>query len=157
YPDALVNATHSTSYLGSLVADRYPSTTREWVRSEVYEKGLGIRDVASWELDQLWMNRTDAYRANRVLADAISRRAQVGWSTAGHSGVDVNLYAYGHNATGLAGCVENTEVGEFVAHTMGLNLDVVTIELNKNLKWFDRDAGNATTRTTEYAHYHGDF
>jgi len=72
YPDALQNATHSTSYLGQLVASRYPSTTRDWVQTEIYEKGLGIMDVASWELDQLWQERTDAYKANRVLADAVS-------------------------------------------------------------------------------------
>ena len=71
YPDALQNATHSTSYLGQLVASRYPSTTREWVQTEVYEKGLGIMDVASWELDQLWQESTDAYKANGVLADAV--------------------------------------------------------------------------------------
>jgi len=61
----------------------------------------------------------------------ISRRAQVGWSSAGHSGVDVNLYAYGLNATGLAGNRENTEIGEHIASLLGLNLDVVTLELNK--------------------------
>ncbi|GAA5864061.1 hypothetical protein JCM1840_000690 [Sporobolomyces johnsonii] len=158
YPDALINATHSTSYLGSLVASRYPSTTRDWVQTEIYEKGLGIMDVAGWELDQLWMNRTDAYRANRVLADAISRRAQVGWSTAGHSGVDVNFYATGYNSTGLTGNVENVDIGEHIAHNMGLNLDVVTIELKQALQsWFSDTLGQSTSRTSLLKHYHGDF
>ncbi|GAA5940885.1 hypothetical protein JCM1841_000415 [Sporobolomyces salmonicolor] len=157
YPDVLINATHSTSYLGSLVASRYPSTTRDWVQTEIYEKGLGIMDVAGWELDQLWMNRTDAYRANRVLADAISRRGQVGWSTVGHSGVDVNLYAAGYNSTGLTGNVENIDIGEHIAHNMGLNLDVVTIELNQNLQsWFSDTLGQSTSRTSLLKHYHGD-
>ncbi|GAA6006938.1 hypothetical protein JCM11491_001447 [Sporobolomyces phaffii] len=158
YPEALHDATHSTSFLGKHIADRYPMTTRDWVRTEIYEKGLGIKDVANWELDALWKERSDSYKANRVLADAVSRRAQVGWSTAGHSGVDVNLYAYGHNSTGLQGCVENTQVGEFIAHTMGLNLDVVTIELNKNLKsWFSPDVGHSLERTNGLKHYEGEF
>lgn len=80
------------------------------------------------------------------LFSQISRRAQLGWSTAGHSGVDVNFYAYGfvgsagdyrrtshadsdpipprrHNSTGLIGNVENTDVGTHIATNMGLNLD----------------------------------
>ncbi|GAA5872362.1 hypothetical protein JCM16303_004491 [Sporobolomyces ruberrimus] len=158
YPEVLNNATRSTSYLGKEIADRYPMTTRDWIESEVFVKGLGIRDVGKWEMDQVWMNRSDAYKASRVLADSVSRRAQVGWSTAGHSGVDVNLYAYGHNSTGLKGCVENVHVGEFVAHTMGLNLDVVTLELNKDLKsWYDPNAGHSEARTHGLKHYEGEF
>ncbi|BGP40685.1 vacuolar alkaline phosphatase [Rhodotorula kratochvilovae] len=154
YPDMLANATHSTSYLGALFASQYPAATREWVVSELFIKGLGITDAASAEVDAVWMARTDAYGANRALADAISRRAQVGWSTAGHSGIDVNLYAAGHNSTGLTGNVENTDIGEHIAHNMVL----VTIELAKGAKsWFDASAGNGTSRTSGLQHYHGDF
>ncbi|GAA5948464.1 hypothetical protein JCM3765_004891 [Sporobolomyces pararoseus] len=159
FPEVLQNSTHSTNYLGKLLTNRYPMTTRDWVVTEIYEKGLGIFDSEKWELDELWEFRTDSSKASRVLADAISRRAQIGWSTSGHTGVDVNLYVYGHNSTGLKGCVDNTEVGEFIAHTMGLNLDVVTLELNKNLKsWFDPTAGNVTNRSTsDLKHYEGEF
>ncbi|GAA5936605.1 alkaline phosphatase PHO8 [Sporobolomyces koalae] len=154
YPEVLENATHSTSFLGKQVADKYPDTTREWVQKEIYEKGLGIFDVATREIDQLWIARRDAYKANRVLADAVSRRAQIGWSTAGHSGVDVNLYAYGHNSTGLNGCIENTQVGEFIAHTMA----IVTLELNKGSEsWFSPKSGHAVNRTQAFKHYEGDF
>ncbi|KAM0789355.1 hypothetical protein ACM66B_000186 [Microbotryomycetes sp. NB124-2] len=159
YPDALANATHSTSYLGALIANT-TSVSRSWLRDEVYGKGLGISDVTDGEINELWPYRYDAYRANRVLADAISRRAQVGWSTAGHSGVDVNLYASGVNASGIAGNVENTDIGEHIAHMMGLNLDVVTLELNKNLGWHHTTLGKSPSskaNRTQVAHYHGDF
>lgn len=53
----------------------------------------------------------------------LSRRTQVGWSTSGHSGVDVPLYAFGYNSTGLTGNVENVEIGEHIAHAMGLGLE----------------------------------
>ncbi|GAA5851701.1 hypothetical protein JCM8547_001179 [Rhodosporidiobolus lusitaniae] len=158
YPDALSNATHSTSYLGSFIVSRYPSITRDEIVQEVFVEGLGILDASKEEVDRVWQRRTDAYWANRVLADAISRRAQVGWSTAGHSGVDVNLYAYGHNSTGLVGNVENVDIGEHIAHTMGLNLEVVTSELVKtSSKWLRAAAGNSTERTSGLQHYHGDF
>lgn len=148
YPDALLNATHSTEYLGAVVAAK-SGITREWLRSDIYETGLGIMDATSDEIETLWPHRGTAYRANRVLADAvgasstahqfisslpppqISRRAQIGWSTAGHSGVDVNLYSYGLNSTGLAGNRENTEIGVHLAELMGLNLETITLELNR--------------------------
>jgi alkaline phosphatase len=91
----------------------------------------------------------------------------------------VNLYAYGLNATGLAGNRENTEIGEHIASLLGLNLDVVTLELNKcgeslqklysftdpspsrrDVSWHSTSAGKSpqtTQRRTEVKHYHGDF
>lgn len=46
----------------------------------------------------------------KAIAEVASRRAQVGWSSSGHTGVDINLYAYGHGAEGLRGNIENTDV-----------------------------------------------
>lgn len=43
-----------------------------------------------------------------VLADLISRRAEVGWSTSGHTGVDVPVHVLGSRH--LKGNIENTEV-----------------------------------------------
>lgn len=71
YPDVLFRATRSTSYLGELFASRYPAATRDWVVSELFNKGLGINDTARWEVDEVWTERTNAYRANRALADAV--------------------------------------------------------------------------------------
>lgn len=76
YPDALLNATHSTEHLGAVVAAN-SSVTREWLRSEIYGKGLGITDVEDKEIDQLWPHRQNAYWSNRVLADAVSRPSLV--------------------------------------------------------------------------------
>lgn len=149
YPDALRNATHSTEHLGALVHNSTTDTvTSDWVRSTIYEAGLGITDASTSEVEEIISNRRNAYRVNRLLADAvrlfgsvltmngaehvqISRRAQIGWSTAGHSAVDVPLYAYGYNSTGLVGGHENTDVGDFIAHTMGLHPEVITIDLKK--------------------------
>ncbi|KAG0665215.1 hypothetical protein C6P46_000314 [Rhodotorula mucilaginosa] len=157
YPETLANATQSTTFLGHKLADE-AEPTEDWIKSELFERGLGIVDASSKELDDVWKARTNAYRANRLLADAISRRAQLGWSTAGHSGVDVNLYAYGYNSTGLVGNVENTDIGLHIANNMRLNLDVISIELNKHLhSWFDPGAGKQPDRRIGLAHYHGDF
>lgn len=64
----------------------------------------------------------------------ISRRAQLGWSTHGHSGVDVNLYAYPHDlAEPLMGGHENTDICDFIKETMLIDLGPVTADLNRRV------------------------
>jgi hypothetical protein len=53
-------------------------------------------------------SKTDLGRAEKK----ISRRSQIGWSTHGHSGVDVNLYAAGYRSNELRGSRENFEVSD---------------------------------------------
>jgi alkaline phosphatase len=43
-----------------------------------------------------------------IFADLVSRRAEIGWSTSGHTGVDVPVHVLGSND--LKGNMENTEV-----------------------------------------------
>jgi len=57
----------------------------------------------------------------------VNFRAELGWTTHGHSGVDVNLYAYGPMASELAGNRENTEIGEFIIDVLGLDLSAVEL------------------------------
>lgn len=77
YPDALLNATQSTEFLGSKIARMYSQesadVTREWIRSELYERGLGISDASEDEIDRSWDERGNAYRSNRILANAVRR------------------------------------------------------------------------------------
>lgn len=54
----------------------------------------------------------------------------MGWSTHGHSAVDVNIYASSPEvARKLAGNHENTEVGEFIREYLDVDLEAVTEEL----------------------------
>jgi alkaline phosphatase len=55
----------------------------------------------------------------------VSRRAQTGWSTHGHSGADVNIYTSSLSlAAPLRGNHENTEVGEFLRSFLDLDDEV---------------------------------
>lgn len=49
-----------------------------------------------------------------------STRARIGWTTTGHSGVDVNLYAYGQGSEGLRGSHANTDIGKFIFQQLGI-------------------------------------
>ncbi len=64
-----------------------------------------------------------------VLAGLMSKRANIGWTTSGHTGEEVTLYTYAPDGQRLAGVVENTQIAEYIAKNLGINLD----DLNKKL------------------------
>ncbi|KAJ2587671.1 vacuolar alkaline phosphatase [Coemansia sp. RSA 1722] len=89
---------------------------------------MGVRDASHEEITSVAME-TDSVRLRQLLSTAISDRAQIGWATHGHSAVDVNLYAYGKDAHVLRGNHENTDIGQFIIDSLGLDLDAVTNQI----------------------------
>lgn len=65
----------------------------------------------------------------RALSEIESRRVRVGWSTGGHTAVDVGLYAFGPGSERFRGLHENTDVARLIAELLGLDLDAVTARL----------------------------
>ncbi|KAI9321349.1 alkaline-phosphatase-like protein [Dichotomocladium elegans] len=136
YPDVLVKATQSTVALATKILAHDTKLTDEFLAKDILEKGLGITDATSTELGRL--KRTKSIkRLDLYLAEMISIRAQLGWATHGHSGVDVNLYAYGPQSDLLRGSHENTDIGDFIAQMLDLNLDELTTVLNENNEGFN--------------------
>jgi alkaline phosphatase len=91
YPGVLANASHSAEYLSrelhSYLSSSSSASTADrmaHVKSKLVEEGLGIHDVTDSELSDLL--NPDAWPATYLFADMISRRAQTGWTTHGHSG-----------------------------------------------------------------------
>ncbi|KAF7862703.1 hypothetical protein EAF04_007576 [Stromatinia cepivora] len=134
YPEVLANASHSSEYLSRAlrahIASSGSSTEgeaayRRFVKEELVEGGLGVMDASDEEIDLIISNPAlSAY----AFADIISRRAQIGWSTHGHSAVDVNIYGYGADV--LRGNHENIEVGKFLRDYLNVDVDAITTELN---------------------------
>jgi alkaline phosphatase len=56
----------------------------------------------------------DYYRSLKVITDIINEHSYTGWTTQGHTGVDVNLYAYGPASAELVGNWDNTKLAEFM-------------------------------------------
>ncbi|KAG8533641.1 uncharacterized protein KY384_001382 [Bacidia gigantensis] len=170
YPDMLVNGTHSASFLahelkghmGSPMGSS-ESAMKTFIRSQIVEAGLGVKDVTDGEIDEIWdsVHPDPKQQTGYLLADMISRRAQIGWSSHGHSAVDVNIYASSPDAAKpLIGNHENTEIGEFMASYLDLDLGKITEELQakapKEESWkgalvSDEDSNEGLD------HYHGEF
>lgn len=62
-----------------------------------------------------------------TMAKLLAERANIGYTTGGHTGDDVFLYAYGPNKP--TGLVENTDLANVMAETMGFKLDQLTSSL----------------------------
>ncbi|KAI8647491.1 alkaline-phosphatase-like protein [Parasitella parasitica] len=125
YPDVLTKVKSSTINLEKLIKQQ-SSLTRKFIVDTVLKDNLGITDATEKEIKQLLRKSN----LDKYLADMVSIRAQLGWATHGHSGVDVNLYAYGSGAEYLIGSHENTQVGEFISKVLDLNLTEITTRLN---------------------------
>lgn len=165
YPDMLVNATHSAENLAydlhhhvttHVAAAR--DHTVSYIKLIILQNGLGVYDATDDEVNRL-VDNTDPWPASYILADIISRRAQVGWTTHGHSAVDVNIYASNpKHAKALIGNHENTEIGEFIRDYLDVDLDAVTKELVKQQAFLSPgkpvDDSNTLADTD---HYQGDF
>lgn len=116
-------------YAKYLFSSPSPSQTENFIRDSIQD-GFGITDATDAEIASLV---ADPLTALYQYADLISRRAQTGWSTHGHSGADVNIYASDPRAAAkLVGNHENTEVGDFLREYLDVDVEAVTRELRAN-------------------------
>lgn len=96
------------------------------------KEGLGITDA---EDDEIRAILDTPLVASPLFANMISKRAQIGWSTHGHSGVDVNIYG-SKGSEKLIGNHENTDVGKFLREYLDVDVEAITKELNKKSNAF---------------------
>jgi alkaline phosphatase len=174
FPGPLANASHSAErlayeYNSYLAHNPSEADTVNFIRKSI-TSGLGLTDISDAEIDSL---RKDPATALYQYADIISRRAQAGWSTHGHSAADVNIYSSDPKAAmPLVGNHENTEVGDFLREYLGVDVDAVTKELKEKgtnlmvtnaegqkVSWMGRvpEDGERLDGQTHLASYGGDF
>ncbi|KAG5930579.1 hypothetical protein E4U42_006667 [Claviceps africana] len=145
YPQVLANASQSCERLAATLlkhvsASSSSSTSshdeaqpmnkqqlKRWIDKELVVSGLGISDATDEELTFLAEHPEASLTA---FAAMISLRAHVGWSTHGHTAVDVNVYSSGGpEAERIRGNVENTEIGQFLSRYLKVDVDEITREL----------------------------
>lgn len=107
------------------------ASLRSWINDTLVVPLLGITDAQPGELDAL-VGEPDA--SINTFAAMISLRAHIGWSTHGHSAVDVNIYSSGGPGTeALRGNVENTDVGKFLRSYLNVDVEAITRELRDKM------------------------
>lgn len=156
YPQALANANSSCELLAGKLAAHLSSTSeseeelKAWINNKLIIPGLGVTDASDEELTAL-VQYPEA--AISIFAAIISLRAHVGWSTHGHTAVDVNIYSSGGpGVESIRGNVENTDVGRFLWEYLSVDVDEITKELKDKM---DLAGGEVLVdlAAVEYDHY----
>lgn len=112
-------------------ASRMAGEIRGGERAEdVLAREAGVGDLAPEEIATLRQAAT-LTGLTEAIGTLVSRRARVGWTSRGHTAVDVGLYAYGPGAERLRGTHENTDVARVIAALLGLDLEGLTTKLRK--------------------------
>lgn len=144
YPEVLLNSSHSGEYLTRKIVshirlkDFKEAEVEAFLTKEIFETDMGIKDYTKEELAVIKNTLTNANELLYALNGMVSIRSQTGWSTRGHSAVDVNIYAYSNSDEinqrlysskpnyGLLGNHENIEIGDFMSSITGVDLGKIT-------------------------------
>lgn len=133
FPDPIIRATHSVQYLAQSIQNEHRLEVlneiefKEYIKLNIFQNGLGWKDVSQALIEQVFYSRNDVNRLISIITDLVSQKANIGWSTKGHTSVDVNLYCTGSEACSeLVGNHDNTYIGNFIAQILDLNLDETT-------------------------------
>ncbi|MGE4485018.1 MAG: alkaline phosphatase [Oscillospiraceae bacterium] len=95
---------------------------------EVMAKYYGITDLTDDEIAAI--KATKSGSMNYTVGPMIAKRANIGFTTNGHTGEDVTLYVYAPDGVGrLTGTVENTDIARYMEKVMGLSLENATESL----------------------------
>ncbi|EGV63575.1 hypothetical protein CANTEDRAFT_114492 [Yamadazyma tenuis ATCC 10573] len=151
YPEVLLNCSHSGEFLTSKIVSFTRSNSdakvvEDFITKEIFQNDMGIQDATAQEVKDVKENLSTPGQLLYVLNNMISLRSQTGWTTHGHSAVDVNIYGavsnFGSIKTqlyqsaenvGLLGNHENIEIGKFMESVAGVDLSKIT-ELLKDTK-----------------------
>ena len=95
---------------------------------EVMNKYYGISDLTAAEIAEI--KETEEGSMNYTVGPMIAQRANIGFTTTGHTGEDVTLYVYAPKGLNqLTGTVENTDIAAYMEKAMGLDLEKTTESL----------------------------
>lgn len=160
-PDVIRRVHNSSEALADAWNNAIESKTasQHYLKKVLIESGLGIEDATDEEIQRLkdWKSSgKTVIDLSYIFADMVSRRALIGWTTHGHTAVDVNLYAKGKGTEVLRGSHENTEIGDFIVDYLDLDLDDITQRLVKDSPKKDTSFQSFTLKKgNNPAAYHG--
>jgi len=130
FPDKLRTQTASVEFMEAIIEeqglDALNATVQEYC-------GITLTDEEFSFIMHQYDTNDNALRGLRNgIGTVMSGRAIVGWTTPGHTGVDVNLYSYGKRASGTGGVMQNVDVGNFLWEEIGLKdtMEEITSELS---------------------------
>lgn len=96
--------------------------------AEVMAAYFGVTDLTDDEIEAI--KNTKNGSMNYTVGPMIAKRADIGFTTNGHTGEDVTLYVYAPKGVDqLTGTVENTDIALYMAKVLGISLESATKHL----------------------------
>ncbi|SDL96244.1 alkaline phosphatase [Sediminibacillus halophilus] len=105
-PAPIKAAKRTPDYMAQEIVDGEPVRS---VLNKYIDLDLAEEEIQSVETATESGEATDIDNAIEAI---FNERSGTGWTTGGHTGVDVNIYAYGPGSDQFAGSLENTETAE---------------------------------------------
>jgi len=126
------NTTPVSTYIDPL---KKAKMTLEGTTNKLKSNLSNVEDVAKlYGLDNLTYDEKERLKAAKKKIDVgpiyttlLANRANIGFTTGGHTGEDVFLYSYGPQKP--YGLIQNTDIAKTMAKAMGFNLEEVTNKL----------------------------
>ncbi|WP_342714805.1 alkaline phosphatase [Bacillus paramycoides] len=126
------NTTPVSAYIDPL---KKAKMTLEGATNKLKSDLSNIEDIAKlYGLDNLTYDEKERVKAAKkksdvglILTTLLANRANIGFTTGGHTGEDVFLYSYGPQKP--YGLIQNTDIAKTMAKAMGFNLKEVTNKL----------------------------
>ncbi|EPX73130.1 vacuolar membrane alkaline phosphatase [Schizosaccharomyces octosporus yFS286] len=164
-PEVLERASHSFEYLAKSIMVHEESGLHSYIENYIFP-ALGIKKPTRKMVNSLYAAKSNVFELINRMSLIISEQAQIGYTTHGHTAVDVNVYGTGDAARDLKGNIENIEVGKYLEKYLGISLDQVTSKLTDAPIYGDPDRGfkagafvheilekHSEMNTTEYEDY----
>jgi alkaline phosphatase len=124
--DPLLGMQITSTGLVKKLSELGPSPTNDEIKA-VFSQWWGL-DITDFDIAA--MNLADSYAISEYISKAYTA---FGWTTHGHVGDDVPLWAYGPKDTAPGGHYDNTELAMIVADVLGFSLDIIDQRLFVNV------------------------
>ncbi|WP_160141592.1 alkaline phosphatase [Salicibibacter halophilus] len=152
--DVISDVTRSSEYMANEMNDDNSNI------EEVLAEYAGIQDLTSEEIEMI----ENADDADEGVAHVISQRAGIGWTTTGHTAVDVPVYAYGSHAEAFSGTLDNTDIANNILDAMSeendelpesaVDIKAVVENLAEDGEIADEETSRALTVHLTAVHHH---
>ncbi|SDJ19976.1 alkaline phosphatase [Alteribacillus bidgolensis] len=101
--------------------------TGDYMAEQLDEERTNVKEVVenytSFELTEEEVQTIqEADNAANAINSVISDRALIGWTSSGHTGVDIPVYAYGPQSDSFNGFLDNTDLPKIMADVMNITL-----------------------------------
>lgn len=129
YPDLLLGQIASTEIMAEMIVENGFDTLNQTVLE--YGNIMLTNEEFEYISAAMAVSENEERSLRTAIGTVIAARAKIGWTTPGHTGVDVNLYSYGLRPNGLRGVKQNIDVGNELWEEVGFisTMQQITEEL----------------------------